>query len=115
MSPSPHTRANGCKIISELIVFNEKVFIDKLDCLKKLSHDSWWEVRAQTLIILSRLLIAHRKTALEKSQSGEEALDESLNFRTILNYIMEIFHNGVTHNILRIGLIELAELLNYEP
>jgi hypothetical protein len=114
MSPSPHTRANGCKIISELIVFNEKVFTDKLDRLKKLSHDSWWEVRAQTLIILSRLLIAYRKTALDKSQPTEEALDVSLNFRTILNYIMEIFHNGVTHNILRIGLIELAELLNYE-
>lgn len=67
-------------------MFNEKVFTDKLDRLKKLSHDNWWEVRAQTLIILSRLLIAHRKSQLERSQS--EPLDDNLNFRTILNYIL---------------------------
>jgi len=108
-SPSPHTRANGCKIISELIVFNEKVYTDRLERLKKLAHDNWWEVRAQTLIILSRLLIAHSKS------SQEHEVDDSLNFRTILNYILEIFRNGITHNILRIGLVELAELLNYEP
>jgi hypothetical protein len=107
-SPSPHTRANGCKIVSELIVFNEKVFTDRLDRLKKLSHDNWWEVRAQTLVILSRLLIAHRKSTQEKSQSQSEPLDDNLNFRTIFNYILEIFRNGVTHNILRIGLVELA-------
>lgn len=114
-SPSPHTRANGCKIISELIVFNEKVYTDRLDRLKKLAHDNWWEVRAQTLIILSRLLIAHRKGVLDKSGGEPEPLDDNLSFRTIFNYVLEIFRNGVTHNILRIGLVELAELLNYEP
>lgn len=89
------------------------MFTDRLDRLKKLACDSWWEVRAQTLVILSRLLTAHRKGALEKSKVAEH-VDDNLNFKTILNYILDIFHNGVTHNILRIGLIELAELLNYE-
>eukprot|EP00919_Chromeraceae_sp_WS-2016_P068232 GHVR01161674.1.p1 GENE.GHVR01161674.1~~GHVR01161674.1.p1 ORF type:complete len:127 (+),score=0.72 GHVR01161674.1:945-1325(+) len=34
--------------------------------------------------------------------------------KTILDYITQIFKTDVSHNILRIGLIELAELLDYE-
>ena len=34
--------------------------------------------------------------------------------KTISHYILEIFKSNVSHNILRIGLIELAEVLNYE-
>jgi hypothetical protein len=31
-----------------------------------------------------------------------------------MHYIRQIFKADVSHNILRIGLIELAELINYE-
>lgn len=34
--------------------------------------------------------------------------------KTIIHYILEIFKPNVSHNILRVGLVELAELLNYE-
>ena len=39
--------------------------------------------------------------------------DINCNLKTILHYILDIFKLNVSHNILRIGLIELAELLNY--
>ncbi len=41
-------------------------------------------------------------------------INENLNIKSILVYIQEIFKLDVSHNILRIGLIELAELLNFE-
>lgn len=34
--------------------------------------------------------------------------------KTIEHYIYEIFKTDVSHNILRIGLIELAELLSFK-
>ena len=34
--------------------------------------------------------------------------------KTILHYILEIFKPEVSHNVLRVGLVELSELLNYE-
>ena len=41
-------------------------------------------------------------------------INENLNMKTILHYILDIFRPDVSHNILRVGLVELAELLNYE-
>ena len=42
------------------------------------------------------------------SQSQDATINDDLNNKTILNCIQEIFKVDVSHNILRIGLIELA-------
>lgn len=49
-----------------------------------------------------------------KNQTSSEDINEDLNTKTIMHYIRQIFKVDVSHNILRIGLIELAELINYE-
>ena len=35
-------------------------------------------------------------------------INENLNMKTILHYILDIFRPDVSHNILRVGLVELA-------
>ena len=49
----------------------------------------------------------------KNQSSSEESINEDLNTKTIEHYKNEIFKPDVSHNILRIGLIELAELLNF--
>jgi hypothetical protein len=49
-----------------------------------------------------------------KQSSSSVDINEDLNTKTILHYITEIFRPDVSHNILRIGLIELAELIVHE-
>ena len=68
-------------------------------------NDPWWEVRAQALIIFKAILLSKHKAM---SQSQDATINDDLNNKTILNCIQEIFKVDVSHNILRIGLIELA-------
>ena len=79
--------------------------------LQKLILDPWWEVKAQALIIYKAILVSKFK-----NQSGEsnQDINQDLNMKTIIHYILQIFRPNVSHNILRVGLVELAELLNYE-
>ncbi len=80
--------------------------------LKNLIIDPWWEVRAQAIIIYKAILLSRYKN---QSVENGNNINEDLNTKTILHFILEIFKPDVSHNILRVGLIELAELLNYEP
>lgn len=105
-------RVNGAKILSRLfsdvVVANNEIVTEKLGALKNLISDPWWEVRAQGLIIFKAILLSKYK-----NQSASSDINEDLNTKTILHYIGQIFKPNVSHNILRIGLIELAELINY--
>jgi hypothetical protein len=66
-------------------------------------------VRAQALVIFKAILLSKYK-----NQSSSQDINEDLNSKTILHYIKQVFRPDVSHNILRVGLIELAELINYE-
>ncbi len=66
-------------------------------------------MRAQGLIIFKAILLSKYK-----NQSSSLDINEDLNTKTILHYITQIFKPDVSHNILRIGLVELAELIVYE-
>ncbi len=58
-------RSNAAKIISKLfsdvITVNTEIINDKLECLSRLTKDSWWEVRAQALIIFKSVLMSKYK------------------------------------------------------
>lgn len=112
-NPSPSVRVNGAKILSRLfsdvVVANNEIISEKLNALKNLIEDPWWEVRAQGLTIFKAILLSKYK-----NQTSSEDINEDLNTKTIMHYIRQIFKVDVSHNILRIGLIELAELINYE-
>lgn len=71
--------------------------------------DPWWEVRAQGLVIFKAILLSKIKQSISSAD-----INEDLNTKTILHYILDIFKPDVSHNILRIGLIELAELIVHE-
>jgi hypothetical protein len=45
-SPSPLTRTNGLKILSEVAKWNYRHVLEKVDKIQKLMNDGWWEVRA---------------------------------------------------------------------
>ena len=91
-------------------VAGDEVITEKMPALQKLISDPWWEVRAQALIIYKAILISKFKNQSENS----EDINQDLNIKTMLHYIMEIFKPNVSHNILRVGLVELAELLKFE-
>ena len=113
-SASPTVRANGAKIIAllftEVALAGDDIINEKMPVLKKMIVDPWWEVRAQAIIIYKAILMGKYK-----NQSSQESNDinENLNMKTIVHYILEIFKPDVSHNILRVGLVEIAELLNY--
>jgi hypothetical protein len=71
--------------------------------------DPWWEVKAQAIIIYKAILIAKYKNTSQTNSN----LNATLDTQTILHFILEIFKANVSHNILRVALIELAELLNF--
>lgn len=118
------TRTNSAKVISELVMFSDENFFANLSPLTSLANDDWWEVRALALIIYSRLIISRKKgfeNSVEKSKEVREkeggdrkSIDYERMFQEIVGYILRIFHIGADEKILRVGLIELAELLNYE-
>ena len=114
-SPAPTVRLHAAKILSRLfsdvVVANNEIINEKLPALSKLVNDPWWEVRAQALIIFKAILLSKHKAM---SQSQDPSINDDLNNKTILHCITQIFKPDVSHNILRIGLIELAELINFE-
>ncbi len=65
-------------------------------------------MKAQAIIIFKSILLSKYK-----NQTGSQDINEDLNTKTILHYIRQVFKPDISHNILRIGLIELAELINY--
>lgn len=112
-NPAPAVRTNGAKILarlfSDVVVANNEIVGEKLSALKGVVSDPWWEVRAQGLVIFKAILVSKFK---QSSSSAD--INEDLNMKTILHYISDIFKPDVSHNILRIGLIELAELIVHE-
>lgn len=56
-SPSPLTRTNGLKVLSEVARWNYKPVLEKVERVQRLMKDSWWEVRAMGLIICANLLL----------------------------------------------------------
>lgn len=75
-----------------------------MEALRKLILDPWWEVKAQAIIIYKSILISKYKSQTSQNSSN---INEDLNTKTILHYILEIFKPNVSHNILRVGLVEL--------
>lgn len=112
-NPAPSVRSHGAKVLarlfSDVVVANNEVVGEKLPALQGLVSDPWWEVRAQGLVIFKAILLSKYK-----NQSSSTDINEDLNTKTILHYISQVFKVDVSHNILRIGLIELAELIVYE-
>lgn len=56
-SPSPLTRTNGLRIIKEVAKWSFKPVLEKMDRIRRLMDDSWWEVRAQGMCICADLLL----------------------------------------------------------
>ena len=112
---SPSTRASGTRIIaqlfSEVAVASDDIINDKMDSFRKLITDPWWEVKAQAIIIYKAILLS--KFRNQTGAQNSENINQDLTTKTLLHYILEIFKPQVSHNILRVGLVQLAELLNY--
>jgi len=55
--PSPVTRAQGLKILNEIVYINYIPVIQIIGKLENLAKDQWWEVKALILILCSSLLL----------------------------------------------------------
>ncbi len=95
---SPHVRAIGLRIMNELVYFRQEPIIAKIKLVFRMADEEWWEVRAQLIILISRLLLLNPNTP-----------------NTSISIIIKLFNKQISHNILRIGVICLAELLNSRP
>jgi hypothetical protein len=73
--------------------------------LAELASDSWWEVQAQLLILASTLLLAKKE-----SDAETEGTDQS---ETLLMMINRVFTLSQSKNVLQVGLVQLAPLLDY--
>jgi hypothetical protein len=75
--------------------------------LADLASDTWWEVQAQLLILASTLLLAKKENDAET-----EGTDQS---ETLLMVINRVFSLNVSKNVLQVGLVHLAPLLDFFP
>jgi|688.fasta_scaffold334742_1 hypothetical protein len=56
-----------------------------MESLRKLIIDPWWEVKAQAIIIYKAILVSKYKN---QSQENSQNINEDLNTKTILHYIL---------------------------
>jgi len=177
--PSPVTRAQGLKILNEIVYINYVPVIQVIGKLENLSRDQWWEVKALILILCSSLLIyiskekdgnihaqsqdivqssgeplnlsgaqqrgegeeeEEEEKIVESSQNNDQDLiiqeeqehneemkeiaqmSDQIQFKTfeneeafLINLVNSIFRLNTNQNVLKIGLIYLANILNKYP
>jgi hypothetical protein len=56
-----------------------------MESLRRLIIDPWWEVKAQAIIIYKAILVSKYKN---QSQENSQNINEDLNTKTILHYIL---------------------------
>lgn len=93
--PSPIVRTAGIAILASIADLNAETVLSVVNQIENLGQDTWWEVKAQILRLSGIML----------------PLIPRENSHTLYSLITEIFTPSASKNIIRIGLIYLAPVL----
>ena len=74
-----------------------------IDLLEGLTRDRWWEVAAQLILLLSRLLL-HLSSRQDQGETQEMEA-------RLLGILLRVFVPNNSKNVLQVGLSELAPVL----
>ncbi|CAD8183309.1 unnamed protein product [Paramecium pentaurelia] len=110
-SPSPLTRANGLRIINQISSWDYFPVLQKINRIQRLMNDSWWEVRAQGMCICADLLLQIAQNSNRSMDEQEITIDFEQSKQLLLDLIYQVFVVSTTPNVIRIGLIYLAPVL----